>query len=354
MKTITSILSVPTVSSTRDWSRAMFDKLDLSIMFAMTCAILATSVSLAIVIYISWQSSGLITERLIRMVLGGVVVLSAHWLPLAWSFLHGHARLAAYGLWAVSLAAVLYGQATFFIVSQQHAGDLRAKTVAGPAVIPAASISVGRSRTEIAKEITKVSTDLARAQARYCVADCPSLKVLRIRLAAEIEALKTEDNEAKRRDTIEDRYNLQAERIDQLRTKLGADPVVLRVASWLGTTKHFLELLIGLAHAVVIEGTAIVGWLLVAVARDRTIGRGVVVSNCPVESSDRDSVEDMKANCLSMTEDDQLQRVHVAVISGEIKPTQESIRKLLRCGQPKAGNLNRQYIARFGSARGRG
>lgn len=350
MKTIASIYSVPTASSTREWKRTMFAELDLSAMFAMTCAILATSVSLAMVIYISWHSSGLIAEKLIRMLLGVVVVLSTHWLPLAWPLLRGYVRFVAYVLWAVAIATVLYGQVTFFIVSQQHAGDLRAAAVTVPAAVLDPPISVGRTRTEIAKEATKASTNLARAQVRPCVDDCPALKVLRIRLAGEIAALKAEDEEVQRRDASEDRYNLQGDRIDQLRTTLRADPVVFRVASWLGTTERFLELLIGLAHAVVLEGAAIVGWMWVAIAKKRAPGRAVVVSDGPTESLDRESAEDKKEDCLSANNDDQLlERVHLAVISGEIKPTQESIRKLLRCGQPKAGNLNRQYSARFGS-----
>ena len=355
MKTIASIYSVPTASSTREWPRTMFGKPDLSAMFAMTCAILATSVSLAMVIYISWHSSGLIAEKLIRMLLGVVVVLSAHWLPLAWPLLRGYVRFSACGLWAVAIATVLYGQVTFFIVSQQHAGDLRAAAVAVPAAVLDPPISDGRTRTKIAKEATKVSTNLARAQVRRCVDDCPALKVLRIRLAGEIAALKAENEEVQRRDASEDRYNLQGDRIDQLRTTLRADPVVFRVASWLGTTERFLELLIGLAHAVVLEGAAIVGWMWVANAKKRTTGRAVVVSDGPTGSLDRESAGDMKANCLSTNKDDQLlDRVHVAVISGEIKPTQESIRKLLRCGQPKAGDLNRQYSARFRSMLGQG
>lgn len=355
MKTIASIYSVPTASSTREWPRTMFGKLHLSAMFAMTCAILATSVSLAMVIYISWHSSGLIAEKLIRMLLGVVVVLSAHWLPLAWLLLRGYMRFVAYVLWAVAIATVLYGQVTFFIVSQQNAGDLRAAAVTVPAAILDPQNSVSRTRTEIAKEATKVSTNLARAQVRRCVEDCPALKILRIRLAGEIAALKAEDEEVQRRDASEDRYNLQGDRIDQLRTTLRADPVVFRVASWLGTTERFLELLIGLAHAVVLEGAAIVGWMWVAIAKEHATGRDVVASDCPTESLDRESAEDMKANCLSTNNDDQLlARVHLAVISGEIKPTQESIRKLLRCGQPKAGDLNRQYSARFGSMLGQG
>jgi hypothetical protein len=277
-------------------------------------------------------------------------------------------------LWPVAIAAVLYGQATFFIVSQQHAGDRRVAAVAVPAVIQDSPNSVGRSRTAIAKEATKVSTDLARAQARSCVADCPALRVLRIRLAAEIAALKTEGEEATRRDVIEDRYNLQADRIDQLRTTLRADPVAFRVASSLGTTEGFLELLIGLVHAVVLEGTAIVSWMLVAVARGRTtvmsdrslarsdraggretiaFSREEAAPECEAVAPDRGATVGVSASGMATSENDLLlKKNHEAVAAGQLKPTQEALRKFLRCGQPKAGSLARQYRARFGGIRG--
>ena len=52
----------------------------------------------------------------------------------------------------------------------------------------------------------------------------------------------------------------------------------------------------------------------------------------------------------SCQEDDLLlDKIRDAVVTGHLKPTQEAIRKFLRCGQPKAGNLNRLYLARFGT-----
>jgi len=52
-----------------------------------------------------------------------------------------------------------------------------------------------------------------------------------------------------------------------------------------------------------------------------------------------------------MLEDDfLLEQIREAVIAKKLMPTQAAIRKFLRCGQPKAGYLNRLYLARFGAA----
>ncbi|MDY7576724.1 hypothetical protein RGU70_00090 [Herbaspirillum sp. RTI4] len=60
----------------------------------------------------------------------------------------------------------------------------------------------------------------------------------------------------------EDKYNLQVDRTDQTRTTLRSDPVAFRVASWLGTTERLIELFIGMANAVVLEGAAIIGCVM--------------------------------------------------------------------------------------------
>ncbi len=48
-----------------------------------------------------------------------------------------------------------------------------------------------------------------------------------------------------------------------------------------------------------------------------------------------------------------LEKIHDAVVAGTLDPTQDSVRKLLRCRQPKAGRLNRPYQERFGGVQNR-
>jgi hypothetical protein len=218
----------------------------------------------------------------------------------------------------------------FTKIAQQNARDLRAAMVAIPVI--------------------QTSTDLARARAHRCEGDCPMLKVRRARLAAEVEALTAEADEAKRREASEDRRNSLADRIDELRATLRVDQVAFSVASWLGTTEHCVELIIGFAYAVVLEGAAVMGRMLVVTGLGRDAGRNAIGSDRAPGTPNRDPAIPIGSSGAVLSEDDQfLARIHAAVVAGELKPTQHSIRKFLRCGQPRAGNLNRYYVARFGS-----
>jgi hypothetical protein len=337
-------------------------------------AILATSASLGIAAYAGWQRGGLLVERAMIVTLGGVAVLYAHLFPMGWRLLRVPARICALAIWCFSVAVVLYGQVAFFMVSHQHAGSQRASTVPVTVVPSGTILPPSRTLTEIAQDVAKVNADLANANARRCAGNCPALKVRRTILAAQLAALDTETGEAKRREAEEDRRNEQADRHEALRAALRVDPVASSVAPLLGTTDSGLELMLAVACAVVLEGAAIVGWLLVSVASCRV---AVVSDRGPVKSDRAGSREALasgredaapKSEAVApdravtagesagspVTSEDNflLQKIHTAVVCGELKPTQEAIRKFLRCGQPKAGSLNRQY--RFGSMHGQG
>lgn len=346
---------------------------------AVLGATAATAVSLGIATYAGWLRGGLPVERAMNIALGAVAVLYVHLLPVGWRSLRVPARVCACVLWGIALVVVLYAQLTFFMVSQQHAGEKRA-ALAPVVVTPASPVRPpGRTLTDIARDVAQASADLARADARRCVGDCPSLKARQTILAAQLVALRTEADEAKRREADEDRLDEQADRNDALRAKLRADPVASQVAPWLGTTEGSLELLVAFACAVVLEGAAIIGWLMASIALRRVASRATVVSDqetvarepeavapidgitvsdsqerirvfLPVASTVGPVSEASGESNLVVSEDDLLlDKIRDAVVTGHLKPTQEAIRKFLRCGQPKAGNLNRLYLARFGT-----
>lgn len=347
---------------------------------AVLGATAATAVSLGIATYAGWLRGGLPVERAMNIALGAVAVLYVHLLPVGWRSLRVPARVCACVLWGIALVVVLYAQLMFFMVSQQHAGEKRAGALAPVVVTPASPVRPpGRTLTDIARDVAQASADLARADARRCMGDCPSLKARQTILAAQLVALRTEADEAKRREADEDRLDEQADRNDALRAKLRADPVAWQVAPWLGTTEGSLELLLAFACAVVLEGAAIIGWLMASVALRRVASRATVVSDqetvarepeavAPIDgitvsdSQERISVclpvaatvgpvseASGKSNLVVSEDDLLLDKIRDAVVTGHLKPTQEAIRKFLRCGQPKAGNLNRLYLARFGT-----
>ncbi|SAK51076.1 hypothetical protein AWB82_01487 [Caballeronia glebae] len=351
------------------------------LMLPMVAASLATTASLGIATYAGWQRGGTLVEQVMNVALGAVAVVYVHLLPMRRSALHVPSRAFASAVWGVSLVVVLYGQVTFFVVSQRHAGDKR--VASAPALVAPSGTDLRPARTlaEIAPDFAKVSAEVARAEVRRCAVDCQTLKVRKMTLAAQLAALKTEADEAKRREAEEDRRNERVDRNESLRATLRADPVALTVASWLGTTESRLELILGVACTVVLEGAAIIGWLLVSVASGRTAVRVAVACDRKPVAQEHDAtaleydamVGDRVAHAddhisvapghdasagknagspVTPHDDWLLEKIHEAVVAGRLKPKQETIRKFLRCGQPKAGSLNRQYFARFGNGHG--
>ncbi|MEB0030192.1 hypothetical protein QN372_05495 [Undibacterium sp. RTI2.1] len=335
-------------STIGDSTRFPLVKLTVPQKLALLVAISATFASLGIATYTGWQSGGFLIERLIRIALIGVAVLFVHWLPAGAHELRGLVRVAAFTLWLVATLVVLHGQITFFMFSQRHAGDLRVAMVQTPSVPLMTSSPSGRSRADIAKEKTKVIADLARAQVQRCLGDCPTLNVRRARLTAETMALDAEADEAKRYEAMDDRRNSQVDRVDELRASLRADPVAFSVATWIGVTEQCLVMMIGLAYAVVLEGTAVLGWIMVPVALGRAAGRNEVISDSTLGVLEHEPAAEIDSNRGVISNDDKLvERVRAAVVAGDLQPTQYSIREFLGCGQPKAGRVNRLYVARY-------
>ncbi|NWK44784.1 hypothetical protein [Ralstonia pickettii] len=337
--------------------------------------------SLGIATYGSWQRGGTVTEQALTVALGSVAVLYTHLLPMRWNALPVVSKVAAFVFWCLSLAVVLYGQVTFFMVAHQHAGNQRAATVPATVVRSGINRPSGRSLTEIARDAARVSADLAHTELRRCAADCSVLKARKTILAAQVAALDAEASEVRRREAEEDRRNDRAERDEALRATLRADPVASTIASWLGTTERRLELVLAVACAVVLEGAAVIGWLLMSLTWGRAGGgeevasdRAADASNCEAATPEREVVvpasgsatdasavvtPDQSATAAespsspnSSEEEFLLHRIRVAALMGHLKPTQESIRKFLGCRQWKAGSLNRQYAALYGNARG--
>ncbi|QJW78730.1 hypothetical protein [Burkholderia glumae] len=338
-------------------------------------ATLATVVSLAIAAFAGWQRGGIPIERAMNVSLCCVAVLYVHCLPVVWRSLGVVARICAFAVWWVACAVVLFGQVSFFMLSQQHAGDERAASIAIPRESPGAVLHAGRSRTLIALDIAAAKATLAQLNARRCVGDCPTLAARRLILAARLTALSTEDSEAMRQETDLDRERKRADWADALRERSRNDPVALAVVARLHTTEDLFALIVAVACAVVLEGTAILGWLLVSVAGARDVvahGRGAVVTvgeavvaphpwigngdgavGACVAAATAAAMEDAcvtdDGGAVTAEDEHRLETIRTAVLAGTLHPTQEAIRRLLRCRQPTAGRLNRLYGERYGN-----
>jgi hypothetical protein len=136
-----------------------------------------------------------------------------------------------------------------------------------------------------------VTTALARANARRCFGDCPSLRVARLSLDAKLDALNIEADQAKRRQAIEDREREETARItvarDALRDSVRDDPVTSRLAVSLGVTAASLDLASGLVFAAVLEGVACLFWFLAL--ESSPPARMQTPAHDPVTDADRDA-----------------------------------------------------------------
>ncbi|CAJ9266559.1 putative twin-arginine translocation pathway signal protein [Burkholderia pseudomallei] len=215
--------------------------------WAFALALAATGTAITLSILSGWQRGGSIPERLVWVAMGIVLVASAHLLPALVYSASWTLRGVAAGLWLGCMAAAVYGHSTFFLLAQDHAGERRAASVPSPTMPSAISLAA------VMNERAVVTAQLAAADVRHCVDDCPSLRVRRARLAAKLDALNAQADDVRRIDAQHDRIVAQ-------RDALLADPVTWRVATLLAIPAARVELLSSLLFAAVLEGVACLLW----------------------------------------------------------------------------------------------
>lgn len=318
----------------------------------LVLAVGATGTAICLSVLVGWQRGGSLPERLVWVAIGMVLVVSAHLLPALIRDAPLGVRGVAAALWLACMAGACYGHATFFLVAQRHAGELRAATT--PTIDPAPSFS--RSLTAVMAERAAVTGQLAAAKVRQCQRDCLLLKARRVTLAARLDALEAEAGEIRRRQSADDRT-------EERRDALVADPVAARLAALLGTTPTRVDLLSGLAFAAVLEGVACLLWTLALRSRPPAPGTPAVVapvtpSSTPVTAShvpepERDEpetgshgpVSEPVAPLPAEESPDPVAQLAYAVAAGQVRPTVADIRNFLGCSQARAVALRRQLAA---------
>lgn len=216
--------------------------------WAVVLAVGATGTALCLSVLAGWQRGGSLSERLVWVAIGVVLVVSAHLLPSLIRDAPIAVRSVGSLLWGACLATACYGHVVFFVLAQQHAGEQRAATMASVGVAPA-----GRSLTVVMAERSNVTRQLAIAQAQRCPRDCPTLEARRVTLTARLDALNAEADDVRRQQTTDDQVTVQ-------RDALLADPVTARLSALLGTTVSRVDVLSGLLFAAVLEGVACLMW----------------------------------------------------------------------------------------------
>lgn len=337
--------------------------------WTVSLAVVATATALCLSVLAGWQRGGTLPERLVWVALGIVLVVSAHLLPALVRGSSLQVRGVTALLWAACLASACYGHATFFLLAQQHAGEMRANAVT--VAMPAAS---GRILAVVMAERAAVTRQLAWARVQRCPRDCSQLEARRVMLAAKLDALEAEADDVRRNQAADARLTTQ-------RDASRADPVTARLAAFLGTTVTRLDLLAGLMLAAVLEGVACLLWTVALQSRRAVTDASVTSSgltpsmtvpsalpetppitasvtpqvtkpviepeNPSLGSAARIPVRDLAASHKPVeAADAELARLVREVAEGRVRATVADIRRHLGCSQARAAALRRQLAER--------
>lgn len=321
-------------------------------MIRLSCWVLsiaATATATCLSVLAGWQRGGSLPERLVWVAIGVVLVASAHLLPALVRDSPYRVRAIAGMLWAACMLTACYGHATFFVLAQRHAGELRATAVPVTEAVP-----TGRSLTAVMAERAAVTARLAAANAQRCTGNCTTLEARRVTLTAKLDALEAEAGEIRRRQSADDRA-------EERRDALVADPVTARLAALLGTTVTRVDLLSGLTFAAVLEGVACLLWTVTLRSRPPvptvpTTVAAVTVDHAPVTASHAPEPRSHEAEAeghapvsepvtplpTGELPDPGVTQLAQAVAAGQVRPTVADIRRFLGVSQARAATLRRQ------------
>jgi hypothetical protein len=294
--------------------------------WALGLAVAATGTALCMSVLAGWQRGGWLTERLVWVAIGVVLVVGAHLLPALCRSAPLAVRAVGVVLWLGCMVAASYGHATFVLLSQLHAGALRV------AAVPTSDVPGHRSLTVVMADWATVTADLAAANARRCLRDCPALRVRRVSLAARLDALDAEADDVRRQQTIDDRH---ATRRETLRD----DPVTTRLAVLFAMPPGRVDLFAGLVFALLLEGVACLLWSIALLPHPVAV---VTTAIAAVTASPPDPASPDPVVTVPETEVTKLTR---DVKAGLVRLTVSDIRRHLRCSQRKAAALRRQISA---------
>ncbi|NKA75063.1 hypothetical protein GO284_04046 [Ralstonia solanacearum] len=315
-------------------------------------AIAATGTAICLSVLAGWQRGGSLAERLVWVAIGVVLVACAHLLPSLVREASVGVRAVAGALWLACMVAGCYGHATFFVLAQRHAGELRA------AVTPQTEEKADcRSLTVVMADRAAVAGLLATANAQRCTGNCTTLEARRVTLIAKLDALDAEAGEVRRQQLAQDRT-------EERRDSLIADPVTARLAALLGTTATRVDLLSGLAFAAVLEGVACLLWAVTLQSRPPvpsvpatvaavTVNHPPVMASHAPESGSHEAEEEGHAPVsapvtplpIGEPPDRAVTQLAQAIAAGQVRPTVSGIRRFLGVSQARAAALRRQLAA---------
>jgi hypothetical protein len=335
---------------------------DIRLLGVFTLAVAATGTAIFMSMLAGWQRGGWLSERIIWCAISVVLVLCAHLMPALCREASTIVRWIAGGLWVASMTAVSCGHATFFLLSQQHAGERRADAIAVVAAPVARVAPSGRSLTAIAAEQATFKAALGTASEQCCARSCAHLRANRIALSAKLDALNVEADEAKRWERAEDRAIARENLVTTLRDSARDDPVTARLAVWAGTTAGKLNLLLAFAFAAELECVACLCWYIALRLGRRVrmpVDEAVVSSVAPLLKASMPPSHESRTDSHATPDesamtappvvhdgydhhDETLLQLRRDIAAGQVRATVAEIRRHLGCSQARAAGVRRQ------------
>ena len=296
-----------------------------------------------------WESGGSLRDRLVIAAIGFLIVSSSGVLPALAGRFDGMRRVVILAAWIGCVSYALLGQATFFAVARQDAGDARAMAVNVPGTPERVDVSPGRSLTVIAQDEAGVVAKLGRAKAARCLgSECRWPDARAHALAAQLAALKIEADEATRREAQEDSAAKLVDAARALRESRRADPIASQLAILFGWRSASVEMLRTYLPAVMLELLPGLFWTL-AFEGERRVVPGAAnacgdqpASVAPVVATEAQKLDEVQADANSAAKPR-----HVAIVDEDVAAVLGAVARAWESGVSAAIRVGRQYVARF-------
>ena len=218
----------------------------------------------------------------------------------------------------------MYFQLSFFTSVSADAGESRAIN----------SVQVISSN----QQIETVKQALSRISAR------PVAEVARVLSKSKndkrIAALSAELDEAKRAEKLHDTLITLLSNADTIQSAESNDPVISLLEKVTHSNAAVISITIGTASALVLELLAAFWWYLLRSKPDQEVKPETLVPSGSTELT-KSPVPEVPIS----SEDAKLAIVKQAVDTGEIQPTVESIRKLLKCSTAQAMAIRKAFLS---------
>ena len=296
-------------------------------------AMMASVSSVSISAFAGWQRGESIEQKLLLAAVSVIAVVGVHLLPAICRQATPVARAFGLLLWSICAVFVAYGHASYYLITQENAGEHRVAALAPTQLTTVQSPK--RALPAILADVSRLTASQAAVSLAGCSEDCSGRRARIDLLKARMRMLEAEADEAKR-------WQLAQDRMESRRIAARDDPVITRLAGSLGVAIASVGLVMGFLFSVSLEGLGCFCWYLWSQRHDRPVTYPVIET--VTERLQRDPVE-TAATARDMQPRSELEvlaeKVKSEIEAGRVCCTVTAIRAHLQCGQAKAASIRR-------------